>query len=368
MSVKHETLTDRNHLVRSANEKKSGEAKGNATVLPADAPVKSGSANPKRYALRILFFVALYRLRLFYPSTTTCTGRVACCPLTIRVVGDCATAGWWCGVPGGQAVLFDDVRTVAPEPAKYEPYNAVNAATLFARYADADDPSVIDPEGFERLCTDAGIPLDGAMPLLLAWQLDAKEEMAKIPRDAWVKGSEALHISSLPVLSLALNDLHALLIMNKHTPTPSIASSTNKKKRAADTAKSPYNRTRYSGYAADVKKTFASFYSFCFVLAKPESSRNIDMETAIALWSVILSPQYPLISDVITYINEAGTYKAVNKDLWAMMLEFCQTVQPDLQHYEADGAWPSLIDDFVTWKKARGGASASAVEQPVDIE
>ncbi|KAJ7090338.1 hypothetical protein B0H15DRAFT_260359 [Mycena belliarum] len=46
-----------------------------------------------------------------------------------------------------------------------------------------------------------------------------------------------------------------------------------------------------------------------------------------------------------------GTYKATNKDLWSMMLEFCRTVKPTLQDYEADGAWPTLLDDFVAWRK-----------------
>ena len=54
------------------------------------------------------------------------------------------------------------------------------------------------------------------------------------------------------------------------------------------------------------------------------------------------------------------------------MLEFCETVKPGLQDYEADGvcilcsslyiptdlvaqAWPTLLDDFVIWKKGRTG-------------
>ena len=87
-----------------------------------------------------------------------------------------------------------------------------------------------------------------------------------------------------------------------------------------------YDTTRYDSYAADTNKAFSSFYSFCFALAKPEyvryflhlnvdahvtnsrSSRNIDMETACAFWSVLLTPQFPLITDVIEFINVGGRY------------------------------------------------------------
>lgn len=51
------------------------------------------------------------------------------------------------------------------------------------------------------------------------------------------------------------------------------------------------------------------------------------------------------------------------------MLEFCETVKPSLEDYESDGvwprsldtyravltllqAWPTLLDDFVAWKKS----------------
>ena len=93
-----------------------------------------------------------------------------------------------------------------------------------------------------------------------------------------------------------------------------------------------YDKTRYDSYAADTRKAFSSFYGFCFALAKPEyafpfcsqghkahigvlrSSRNIDMETACALWSVVLVPQFPLITDVTGFIN-------VSIELWASIID-----------------------------------------------
>ena len=74
-----------------------------------------------------------------------------------------------------------------------EPYSPQHSFSLFKSYADGDDPSVIGPEGYEKLCTDAGLPLDGALPLILAWQLGSKE-MAKITKDEWTSGTGSLKL------------------------------------------------------------------------------------------------------------------------------------------------------------------------------
>jgi len=249
------------------------------------------------------------------------------------------------------------VTTSAKDASK--PYTPALAVALFNTYADPDSilagGPAIGPDGFEKLCNDAQIPLEGPLPLVLAWMLDAKE-MGKIWKDEWVKATSTLQISSLYSLALAVRDIEALLLLDKAplkrppNPPPSSKKSTGKIK---EKEREPYNRDRYWEYAADKKATFLKLYGFCFTLAKPPQARNIDMETATAFWSVLLVPQYPIMKDVIDFINEKGTYKGANKDLWNMMLEFCQIVKPSLEDYEADGAWPTLLDDFVTWKKIK---------------
>ncbi|TFY76479.1 hypothetical protein EWM64_g7535 [Hericium alpestre] len=266
-----------------------------------------------------------------------------------------------------KAETASESSDVATDMSKPEPYSAARAAKLFATYADEDDPSVIGPEGFERLCNDAKIPLDGAVPLILAWQLDSKE-MAKITRDEWTKGMGALQISSLESLALCLNELHDMLILNKRPlsrPASIAPAQAGKKKKTTNASTEPYNRTRYHEYARNPKQSFTKAYMFSFQLAKAEGARVIDIETASALWSVMLVPRYPLMAEVLQFINETGNYKAANKDLWTMldakqMVEFCQTIQPDLGNYEADGAWPTMLDDFVSWKKAKNDSSPSA--------
>jgi hypothetical protein len=84
---------------------------------------------------------------------------------------------------------------------KNEPYSSHRAQELFKTYADSDDPNVIGPEGFEQLCNDADMPLEGARPIIFAWQFGAKE-MAKISKEEWAHGTSTLkcvmfHFSTL---------------------------------------------------------------------------------------------------------------------------------------------------------------------------
>ena len=70
-------------------------------------------------------------------------------------------------------------------------YSEQRADALFSQFADTDIPDVIGAEGFERLCNEAQVPLDGTMPLLLAWQFDS-HEMGKISKQEWTGGTTSL--------------------------------------------------------------------------------------------------------------------------------------------------------------------------------
>ncbi|KAI1784046.1 Cullin binding-domain-containing protein [Ganoderma leucocontextum] len=253
-----------------------------------------------------------------------------------------------------KGALPDPKPVVTKNAGKPEPYSEGRARQLFKTYEDPDTPGEIGPEGFEKLCTDLDISLEGALPLVLAWQMHATE-MAKFKETEWLNSTGELRVSNLQVLSLVLRNIEDILLLDKPPIVPSGTGSIRKRGAAVSTSDTsePYNRHKYLQYAADTKKAYAELYAFCFALAKPSTARNIDMDTASAFWSVLVAPKYPIMKDILEFINEKGTYKGVNKDLWNMVLEFCRSMQADLSSYEADGAWPTMLDDFVTWKKAK---------------
>jgi DCN1-like protein 4/5 len=74
-------------------------------------------------------------------------------------------------------------------------YSEQRALALFSQFADEDTPDVIGAEGFERLCKEAQVPLDGALPLLLAWQFGSSE-IAKISKQEWLGGTAALRCAT----------------------------------------------------------------------------------------------------------------------------------------------------------------------------
>ncbi|PIO76214.1 hypothetical protein TELCIR_01728 [Teladorsagia circumcincta] len=110
---------------------------------------------------------------------------------------------------------------------------------------------------------------------------------------------------------------------------------------------------------------FRELYSFTFLYGKLSSQRNLDLETALAYWKILFADKFPLLSLWEEFLlAEHG--KAISRDTWNLLLDFCLTIRPDLTNYDEDGAWPVLIDQFVEYAREKLGlpreaAAATAV-------
>lgn len=73
----------------------------------------------------------------------------------------------------------------------------------------------------------------------------------------------------------------------------------------------------------------------------------MDIETAKAMLSLLLSKSWPLYSEFEEFLQQQKAPKVINKDQWNNIFEFSKTIHMDLSNYSIDGAWPVLLDDFV---------------------
>ncbi|KAG8933949.1 hypothetical protein FRC02_010884 [Tulasnella sp. 418] len=233
----------------------------------------------------------------------------------------------------------------APQPAtsfnELDPktYTLPRLQSLFAQYADADDPNVIGTEGLMKLFEDAEISMEGALPFLFAWAVRA-ENFGTFTKAEWEKlGS--MRIDTLAKLKLSLLDLESVMFDQP------------KREPKVD----EYDRHLYRTWAMKPKDAFNNFYHFCFGLAKKSEARVLEMEMATAIWTVVLVPKYKIMQSLLEFIAEHPKYKAVNKDLWTMMLEFCNAMQnTENMNTSEDESWPSMLDEFMEWKKVQPAA------------
>ncbi|KAJ3937998.1 Scaffold-type E3 ligase [Colletotrichum fioriniae] len=108
---------------------------------------------------------------------------------------------------------------------------------------------------------------------------------------------------------------------------------------------------------------FRKVYRHTFVASKEPTQKALNLEIATVYWNVLFSPpgwewktkNQDWLQLWLKFLEEKWT-RSVNRDMWNQILEFATKSMADetLSFWNEDGAWPSVIDDFVAWCKERG--------------
>ncbi|KAL9247709.1 hypothetical protein vseg_021113 [Gypsophila vaccaria] len=91
---------------------------------------------------------------------------------------------------------------------------------------------------------------------------------------------------------------------------------------------------------------FSQFYDFVFFICRENSQKNITVSRAIAAWKLALAGRFRLLNQWCDFVEESHRYN-ISEDTWRQVLAFSRCVHEDLEGYDPEGAWPTLIDDFV---------------------
>ncbi|KAI9273802.1 DCN1, defective in cullin neddylation 1, domain-containing 4 [Helicostylum pulchrum] len=93
---------------------------------------------------------------------------------------------------------------------------------------------------------------------------------------------------------------------------------------------------------------FKEMYKYTFTYAKNRDQKCMEIETAVVLWTMLLSDKFPIVHDFVRFLQEKKPVRVINRDQWQSFLDF---VSIDIADYDESSAWPVLFDEFVEWKR-----------------
>lgn len=120
---------------------------------------------------------------------------------------------------------------------------------------------------------------------------------------------------------------------------------------------------------------FKRVYKHTFVCSKERSQKALPLENALVYWEMLFSrPGMRWASETTDWLAlwleflSAKWTKTVNKDMWNQTLEFFSKSREDetMSFWSEEGAWPSVIDDFVVWVREKRGGGAVADNMETD--
>ncbi|KOS21000.1 Defective in cullin neddylation protein 1 [Escovopsis weberi] len=116
---------------------------------------------------------------------------------------------------------------------------------------------------------------------------------------------------------------------------------------------------------------FRKVYRYAFVAGREGDQKALSLENALVYWGMLFSaPGMPWkgkdhdwLAMWQKFLKETWT-RSVNKDMWNMTLQFAVKSMEDetLSFWNEDGAWPSVIDDFVAWCHDNGVKKAESMD------
>ena len=98
---------------------------------------------------------------------------------------------------------------------------------------------------------------------------------------------------------------------------------------------------------------FSQMYKYAFTFAQEKGKRNVEVELACALWDLLIGPQKcQYIEQWKTFVTgkaERGEILVITKDTWDLFYDLVKQTRGNIANFEDDGAWPSMIDEFVAY-------------------
>ena len=93
-------------------------------------------------------------------------------------------------------------------------------------------------------------------------------------------------------------------------------------------------------------------YKFSFEFAQDKGKKNVDVELACDLWTLIIGSSCGFLSQWQDFCKgkvDRNEIKVITKDTWLLFWDFNKQTRGNFANFEDDGAWPCIIDEFVAF-------------------
>ncbi|CAF1322429.1 unnamed protein product [Adineta steineri] len=200
---------------------------------------------------------------------------------------------------------------------------------LWTTYADPRDTSKMNLEQLLRFITDLKFDPSDREILILCWKMNASKQ-GELQRNEFLHGCQDLQCDTLEKLQDRIKQL------NKEIENDN--------------------------------EKFKQLYIYTFNFARSSTSmKNLDVQPAIAYWKMLFtgnpnnkqSQRFKLLDLWLKFLEERSNQRSITKDTWDLLHDFSTSIKPDFSNYDHDGAWPTLIDDFVEFAKTAQTQSSS---------
>jgi hypothetical protein len=102
-------------------------------------------------------------------------------------------------------------------------------------------------------------------------------------------------------------------------------------------------------------KTLPEVYAYTFSVALEPPSKVLPLDEAQQYWALLLH-DWCFREEFCSWAEKHMKCKAINRDLWMMVLKLATEVPADLSTYDDNPAWPVVFDDFVEYYREKKGA------------
>lgn len=199
-------------------------------------------------------------------------------------------------------------------------HDSLGVDAIYQLLLDEEDPEQINMDGIVKLCEILGLDCQNVQALMLLWRLGCARTPGAITKQEWETGMKV--------------------------------------KLAKKTIKELKTYLPFCDPGFLATDEFREFYRFTHWFSRESASkRSLEKDVSAALLGVVLDPQRaPHLSRFLEFLQDESASKEfthLSPDVWDSFYVFNSSVDLLFSDFDEDGSWPTLIDAYVEWARAK---------------